>query len=375
MQNRYGELAKRLIAVMGLGAPGVGCWASSSAPRDPVNHEPHTPSDQMHKTTSQGGEADHKKPPAPPGPWGPFQAEPNWGDGTQHCVKEPADSACPTSATLQNSHGSTVAKLQTSSNGECCYGPAPPGFHWRGRALRGPGGVLLAEIVERDGWTRTVDARRGAMSDDVRAALVEIWLRDAAFEHASIASFARLSLELIALGAPADLVRAAHRAALDEIEHAELALTIASELAGKTLGPGPLASQSTEAPSFAGLARACFRDGCYGETVAAMLARASYEATREPELRGVYRQIAVEEQRHAELSFQIVAWAVARNAEARAVIAEERDRLAASEPTYDPSSGPELTRYGVLAAATEAEVRARTVREVVLPCIDAALAA
>jgi hypothetical protein len=37
----------------------------------------------------------------------------------------------------------------------------------------------------------------------------------ALFQHASVASFARFSLELLALGAPPDLVAAAHAAALD----------------------------------------------------------------------------------------------------------------------------------------------------------------
>ena len=375
MHNRYGELAKRLIAVMGLGVPGAGCWTSSPAPNDPVNHGPRMPSDQTHETTTQGGKQTTRSRRLQPGPWGPFEAEPNWGDGTQHCVKKPADSECPTSATLTNSHGTTVANSRATATATVVMDPRRRAF--TGVAVRCVGRVVCCwpRFVERDGWTRTAEARCGAMSEEVRAALIEVWLRDAAFEHASIASFARLSLELIALGAPAELVRAAHRAALDEIEHAELALTIASELAGKTLGPAPLATQPTEAPSFAALARDCFRDGCYGETVAVMLARASYDATHDPDLRGVYRQIAAEEQRHAELSFQIVAWAVGRSAEARAVVAEERERLAASEPMFDSSSGSDLTRYGVLAAATEAEVRARTVREVVLPCIDAAMAA
>jgi hypothetical protein len=62
----------------------------------------------------------------------------------------------------------------------------------------------------------------------------------ALLEHASVASFARFSLQLMAAGAPASLVEAAHRAALDEIEHARLTFRLASRYEGRALGPGPL---------------------------------------------------------------------------------------------------------------------------------------
>ena len=47
------------------------------------------------------------------------------------------------------------------------------------------------------------------------------WARAAAFEHASVAAFARLSLQLMAHGAPTALLGEVHRAALDETRHAE----------------------------------------------------------------------------------------------------------------------------------------------------------
>lgn len=54
------------------------------------------------------------------------------------------------------------------------------------------------------------------------------WLAAARDEHASIGTFGRLALELLDLGAEADLVRRAHAAALDEIRHAEACLRLAS---------------------------------------------------------------------------------------------------------------------------------------------------
>ncbi|MFZ5897429.1 MAG: hypothetical protein ACOY0T_40625 [Myxococcota bacterium] len=74
---------------------------------------------------------------------------------------------------------------------------------------------------------------------ELRNALSDEWARAACFEHASIASFNRFSLELLALGAPGDLVERANRAALDEVRHARLCFALASVYAGDDFGPGP----------------------------------------------------------------------------------------------------------------------------------------
>ncbi|MCA9546694.1 MAG: ferritin-like domain-containing protein, partial [Myxococcales bacterium] len=55
-----------------------------------------------------------------------------------------------------------------------------------------------------------------------RARLADHWTRQALAEHASVASFARFALHLMAVGAPPDLLVATHQAGLDEIEHARL---------------------------------------------------------------------------------------------------------------------------------------------------------
>ncbi len=53
-----------------------------------------------------------------------------------------------------------------------------------------------------------------------------------AFEHASVAAFARLAIDRMIHGAPAELVDAAHVAARDEIRHAQQCYGIASAFAG-----------------------------------------------------------------------------------------------------------------------------------------------
>ena len=60
------------------------------------------------------------------------------------------------------------------------------------------------------------------MAPEVRLALVARWRSNGLAEHASVASFSRHSLQLLALAAPADLVEASHRAAIDEVAHAKV---------------------------------------------------------------------------------------------------------------------------------------------------------
>jgi hypothetical protein len=59
-------------------------------------------------------------------------------------------------------------------------------------------------------------------------------------EHASIASFAKFSLQLVMVAAPSALLADAHAAAVDEIHHARVAFALASRLLGRPLGPGPV---------------------------------------------------------------------------------------------------------------------------------------
>ena len=47
------------------------------------------------------------------------------------------------------------------------------------------------------------------------------WLRQAEEEHASVASFARHTLQLMSFGAPSELLKESQRASVDEIKHAK----------------------------------------------------------------------------------------------------------------------------------------------------------
>lgn len=56
-------------------------------------------------------------------------------------------------------------------------------------------------------------------------------------EHASVAAFARFTLQLLAMGAPAELVQASVGAAADELDHARLRFGIADRFDGRLGAP------------------------------------------------------------------------------------------------------------------------------------------
>src|SRR4051812_39178148 len=99
--------------------------------------------------------------------------------------------------------------------------------------------MIALPLPTRDHF-HELQQRNEALPESLRRALVEHWTRAAQMEHASVAAFSRFSLQLLAVGAPPSLLQDAHRAALDEITHAELCFSLATSYAGHGIGPGPL---------------------------------------------------------------------------------------------------------------------------------------
>merc|ERR1712151_1128793 len=109
----------------------------------------------------------------------------------------------------------------------------------------------------------------------------EEWVRRAKDEFISIASFNRFSLDLLRFGAPADLVAAAQKAALEEIGHAKLSFAVASRLAvDQTMVPEPNLVVPDHLPlsgSVVEMAKHAFKEACLGEFLAAVKAHLELE--------------------------------------------------------------------------------------------------
>jgi hypothetical protein len=226
------------------------------------------------------------------------------------------------------------------------------------------------------GW-RAPEALRPEVESLPRALrdrLAAAWLDAAREEHASIASFANLSLRLLALGAPPDLVADSHAAALDEIRHARRAFELASAYAGAPLAPAafPDAARMSAGGDLAALAIETLLDGCINETVAAALAGAAGESAADPAVAAVLAEVAGDEARHAELAWRIVAWCVRRGDAGLHAALRDTAAAAARAPLAagaDPRD--DLAAHGVLGDAAHAATRAGVLREIVGPCLDA----
>ena len=338
----------------------------ASAP-SPVAPEPPVPKPSWCKATRAYCIPAHKPPPSfgnvPPPP--PGSPDPTHYD-RYGCV---ARSEMPTSCS-----GMTFLKGPSARKGECCYdvcqGPVPP----CGRPFVVDGIARVPSFVARDDWSASGEAVALPHDPDVRAQLRDAWLADAAMEHASVASFARLALELLSVGAPPDLVRGAHEAALDEIEHARLAFGLANALdPAQNVGPAPFreAAKADLATSVEELVAATVRDGCVGETFAALVAAEAARVCTEPRSRAVLLRIADDERAHAAYAFRVVAWAIrfagepartrAERAFAEANVSFETDIGAGALSTTD------LAPYGRLGSEALAELRVVAFRDILAP--------
>ncbi len=256
----------------------------------------------------------------------------------------------------------------TFCTGACC-----------GRPLVVDGAARVAPAARRSDWRRTNRGRKGddaALDVATRRELADAWLEDARMEHASIASFARFTLDLMACGAPPELLAASQRASLDEIEHARSCFALASRFAGEDVGPGTLVATMTTAPTLAEAAAAAVREGCVGETLAALTARAQLRGVRDHQARVALRRIARDEEEHAELAWRFVAWAVTTGGDdVRAAVArafEEATRAPA--PIARESDAIDVAAWrahGRLTAADARDVIVRALRDVIAPCARA----
>jgi hypothetical protein len=254
-------------------------------------------------------------------------------------------------------------------NGQCCYGFCSGTCC--GRPLLVDGQARVAPVAARADWSERFELSMAGLGATERAALAGQWLEEAQLEHASIASFARFMLDLLAFGAPAELVERCQRAIGDEIRHARACFGLASAYAGVALGPGPLdLSGVAPSASLAAAAAAAAREGCVNETVAALTATEQARAATDPALRATLERIARDEADHAELAWRFVNWALRVGGQpVRVALAWELQPLRIAPSTAPQDAG--LRARGRLTAAERQAIAESAWNEVILPCAEA----
>jgi hypothetical protein len=207
------------------------------------------------------------------------------------------------------------------------------------------------------------------------------WQAAAQMEHASIAAFARFTLQLLQLGAPRELCLASQEAMRDETEHARLCFALAARYAGAPVGPGmlPMAG-ALEEMSLAAIARVTFLEGCIGETNAALEAAEALTMATDGEVQQTLARIASDERRHAELAWRFLAWAIEQDSEGEVldVVQSELRRILAepaalSESTSNCTMADDselLWGHGIMSTERRRELQQASLREVVLPCAE-----
>ncbi|MEW5741214.1 MAG: ferritin-like domain-containing protein [Myxococcota bacterium] len=165
-------------------------------------------------------------------------------------------------------------------------------------------------------------------------------------EAASVDAFTRLKHELQRYEAPAVLQGAAVLSAVEEVQHAQ-ATALLAERFGAAVQPPRVEARPLRALLDVAVDNAV--EGCVRETYGALVAHHQAAHAQDEEIRALMQRIAEDETRHAELSWDIAAWAetklspselsLVREAQ-RAAVSKLRDELAAPvDPTLVEVAG------------------------------------
>lgn len=181
-----------------------------------------------------------------------------------------------------------------TESGRSCQGGAVCG-----RPFIVGAGARLAPARATPGWLGAGTPARGgsvgvrSVPPSLAGQLARRWTEIGLMEHASIAAFARFTLQLLGMGAPLDLIEGSNQAQADEARHARLAFELASAYSGTPVGPGPLSlSGPLLDADWEAILHTTIEEGCIGETCAAIEARLAADLCTDPAVAQRLRSIA-----------------------------------------------------------------------------------
>lgn len=232
----------------------------------------------------------------------------------------------------------------------------------------------MAPAGAANGWSANVEPELAGLSRAQRRSLAQHWTEAGRAEHASIAAFSRFALQLMALGAPADLVAEATRAMADEIKHTRLCLGVASAAAGQEVGLGPIdigGSMDGEVIPATVLVDT-IREGCINETICAAQAQAAFGDSVDGEIRAALEGIAADEQRHSALAWRTVKWILSEHPHLNPLAqASFSEHIAAWSDSAVKEEEHALSAFGLQGASADARTARRVIRQVIRPCVSA----
>ena len=189
--------------------------------------------------------------------------------------------------------------------------------------------------------------------------MARIWARRAQTELASVPAFHELAVQLRVLNAPAELVARARASAEDELRHALIAVGHVASFDGGALAlASEMGAPRASLAGTAGFVRTALEswvDGCLGEGVAAACAAEEARVAVPSELRRTQQVVAEDEQRHGELAWDVLAWALdAGGADVRRALHAAAE--AEVERTPESTHEEPLEAFGVLSSERQRDL-------------------
>ncbi len=262
--------------------------------------------------------------------------------------------------------GLVIAWLGAIAVHTSAYVPAYMGRrHRKGRTL------FVPTTTDGEEWVAAEDFDASALPLAERAGLAAEWRDNGCKEHASVAAFAQLALDLMAVGAPPELIASVQRDSLDEIGHAGSCFAIARALDGKAVSPAPFPDARTQRwlcrrvqrVALTQIALDALVDGVLNEGIAARLLATLSTRCESVQLASILRKMAADESRHAAHSWDVVRFCLDRGGP---VVAAALRGALDGMPGSVCSALPERARHGawtgwgVQSAAMEDEAYAKT---------------
>jgi len=226
-------------------------------------------------------------------------------------------------------------------------------------------------IAENLMFATKTDTGRDMLNDEESRAVGNYWAMCAQAEHASVASFARHTLELMAVGAPPTILQTAQKAGVEEVGHAQLCFALAKKY-GVVATPGPFPLPASSTTSLVDMTVGVATEGCVAEFGSCIVACLQAARAEPPAVKRALEQIAKEEAGHCVLAWRTLIWALGRlSSEQTTGIAKAFDTalkaedsavlMAQAEPvTVLETVAKRFPRMGLLTRNEETRVRAFT---------------
>jgi len=188
-------------------------------------------------------------------------------------------------------------------------------------------------------------------------------------EHASVAAFARFSMQLMSVGAPLPLLQASHQAAQDEVKHAGIAISFTNKF-GRTniaLGDFPLTAEHFDFGNISNIAKATALEGCIEETISALVTKMQAEGMADPIMQAALREVADEEVSHAVLAWRSVKWMMEKSPEIRSAVSAVFSSWPRPEAVTSTPARSVLEDVGILPVEKMEKLREIGWRDIVVP--------